>query len=803
MLNERKLTENELEQRKIALKGLLKNKRALVRKYGADAEKVAYGIATKQAKKKVEKMNLENLKSMIKDALTVKEASPFVLAADAARDAGKKEFEFPKGSGKMHPVTIKADIKEFVGPEWEKRNEPLWNKLVSSSGASKTVEGEILRAVNRIIYRWGNDGDYFWTGYGAETAGPAMAYLITSFGMPDELQNKFRAWEKDNNGKKYNIKDLEDLLAIAIEYIEAIPEDKYDTNTEDIFDREFTDYAEENYEDGYDEDDDDFYYDYDDEDEDYMQESKLNESPSSEELRMARQAVYRFMKYRQVEDDEAIRDLINALEVLKRTGVKGRLSEENYTKEDLDIGHIDDEPGMLKSELARAGKMIQMLYKAIDKYDDQGEVDFPQWWQKKIIQANAMLDSAFDYLDGQENVAKIDAMIDTVNEEEITEAYEPKHFDICPGAQALRKRVIDGEFGDIKEFDLDKWTKLHDALFGLEKKVMKQKEADDQEVSLAEKLEDEIINLSRDINIPAEAIAYLKGHVDIIKDIANDSALTEEKIEVDADTEFVLPLKHLIQKHVKEILGKRKVAEGFKVGDKVTYLGHPAEITKVNKEMTGAITYNVSYNKGNGKTKVTNIYNKGGEIKALNERYPNEFAPGGKYYLPDDGYMAAKLRAEDGYFNPRTEPDASGELPEDDAKFAIKNSMGVKDPEKIKKFIDGWMKYNQEVLDGTTKLVQPEPDPNRFFDKKRRSNPGKHNRYDKKTNALIQKLKAKRGVSEGGEIKAVDEKLTKKSDVGDFVDDFKKSKAKQFRGKSADKKRKMAVAAYLSKQNDK
>jgi hypothetical protein len=112
MLNERKLTENEIEQRKIALKGLLKNKRALVQKYGADAEKVMYGIATKQAKKKVKTMNLDKLKEIIQDALTVKEASPFVLAADAARDAGKKEFEFPEGSGKMHPVTIKKDIKE-------------------------------------------------------------------------------------------------------------------------------------------------------------------------------------------------------------------------------------------------------------------------------------------------------------------------------------------------------------------------------------------------------------------------------------------------------------------------------------------------------------------------------------------------------------------------------------------------------------------------------------------------------------------------------------------------------------------
>lgn len=38
--------------------------------------------------------------------------SAFVLAADAAKDAGKEEFEFPEGSGKMHPVTIKTDIDE-------------------------------------------------------------------------------------------------------------------------------------------------------------------------------------------------------------------------------------------------------------------------------------------------------------------------------------------------------------------------------------------------------------------------------------------------------------------------------------------------------------------------------------------------------------------------------------------------------------------------------------------------------------------------------------------------------------------
>ena len=69
MLNERKLTENELEQRQIVLKGLLKNKHALVSKYGKDAEKVMYGIATKKAKKRVEDMNKEKIKELIHQAL--------------------------------------------------------------------------------------------------------------------------------------------------------------------------------------------------------------------------------------------------------------------------------------------------------------------------------------------------------------------------------------------------------------------------------------------------------------------------------------------------------------------------------------------------------------------------------------------------------------------------------------------------------------------------------------------------------------------------------------------------------------
>jgi len=64
----------------------------------------------------------------------VEESSAFVLAADAARDAGEKEFEFPKGSGKMHQVTLKADIKN------ESKKQTL-----------QLTEDEMIELIERIV----------------------------------------------------------------------------------------------------------------------------------------------------------------------------------------------------------------------------------------------------------------------------------------------------------------------------------------------------------------------------------------------------------------------------------------------------------------------------------------------------------------------------------------------------------------------------------------------------------------------------------------------------------------------------
>ena len=43
--------------------------------------------------------------------------------------------------------------------------------------------------------------------------------------------------------------------------------------------------------------------------------------------------------------------------------------------------------------------------------------------------------------------------------------------------------------------------------------------------------------------------------------------------------------------------------------------------------------------------------------------------------------------------------------------------------------------------------------------------------------------------------------LDKNADAGEWVDDFYKSDAPQFKGKKKKKRRQMAIAAYLNKKN--
>lgn len=254
MLNERKLTKDELDQREIALKGLLQNKRSLVKKYGKDAEKVMYGIATKHAKNKQEAMNLENIKGMIEAALQ----NP--KKADLNKDGKLSDYEEKRGAA----IEKAMDIKE--------------------------VEGDVIDIITLDV--------------------PLFIRML-----------------------EYAKEDAADDM------------DLHDVATKTI-------------------------------------------------------ALSKQKGILSMEDYDA---LIPAEEALA---------------EDLDIGHQDDEPNMLKSDLYRIAKYAMGLYKMMDVYDDMpGEVDFPHWWQSKIVKAKDYMVAAKHYLDGEEKVAQIDAMMDAVMEE--------------------------------------------------------------------------------------------------------------------------------------------------------------------------------------------------------------------------------------------------------------------------------------------------------------------------------------------------------------------------------------------------
>jgi hypothetical protein len=64
--------------------------------------------------------------------------------------------------------------------EASKEMQELFDRLVPVSGNAGTIEGEMVRAFNKIAYRYFNDGDLPTVGYGVETSGPCLVFLQSS-----------------------------------------------------------------------------------------------------------------------------------------------------------------------------------------------------------------------------------------------------------------------------------------------------------------------------------------------------------------------------------------------------------------------------------------------------------------------------------------------------------------------------------------------------------------------------------------------------------------------------------------------
>ena len=83
-------------------------------------------------------------------------------------------------------------------------------------------------------------------------------------------------------------------------------------------------------------------------------------------------------------------------------------------EEDIDIGHEDNEPGMLQGDLYQIGKAAMELYELLDDMEGEGEVDLPSWWQAKIYKAKEAIVGAAEYLEFELKEPAIDAIVDKV-----------------------------------------------------------------------------------------------------------------------------------------------------------------------------------------------------------------------------------------------------------------------------------------------------------------------------------------------------------------------------------------------------
>ena len=149
----------------------------------------------------------------------------------------------------------------------------------------------------------------------------------------------------------------------------------------------------------------DFTYDYEDIGQFYLEGFNKPHSLNNSELEnLGKQVVDRLYKG----DIGAAYDDI----VFKKRG-KERMAE---LSEDLDLGHEDNEPGMIKGDLYQIGKASMKLYKVLDQFDDMGEVDLPSWWQSKIFKAKEAVVGAQEYLEFELNEPRIDTVVDVATD---------------------------------------------------------------------------------------------------------------------------------------------------------------------------------------------------------------------------------------------------------------------------------------------------------------------------------------------------------------------------------------------------
>jgi hypothetical protein len=255
-----------------------------------------------------------------------------------------------------------------------------------------------------------------------------------------------------------------------------------------------------------------------------------------------------------------------------------------------------------------------------------GEVDFPHWWQAKIIKAYDYLQSAYGYLDGQEKVAQIDAMM----MEELPQVNEELNL-----SNYGKVTPPNGGASLVGKYNSIQGKSKHDTV------IFDYQEKSDKPYGIVQVTGHGIYGSDLLKRLGLQQTRSWTAGVDVYIHDGNYTPVYVSEDDFKALLDFWSGGLDREAKTQSDFYRNRGNTSGtidesnsseFKVGDKVTYLGHPAVVT-ATKEYNGRNFVSVSYDKGTGKTKALNILTTSGDVKlAENSIEVNEASD--KFFFP-------------------------------------------------------------------------------------------------------------------------------------------------------------------------
>ena len=194
-----------------------------------------------------------------------------------------------------------------------------------------------------------------------------------------------------------------------------------------------------------------------------------------------------------------------------QTGLEAELGLE----EDIDIGHEDNEPGMLQGDLYQIGKAAMELYELLDDMEGQGEVDLPSWWQAKIFKAKEAIVGAAEYLEFELKEPAIDAIVDKV---------APLEIEVDPLGETVEDFItsVDNPTEGLEEAELPS-----SVLMKMNQEVKSPKTMAALMVNLYDAIQDkEGVDYSKNQKF-SRALSFLKDLADDEEEVADDEKVDE------------------------------------------------------------------------------------------------------------------------------------------------------------------------------------------------------------------------------------------------------------------------------------